>query len=52
MFNSFRVSILLIHWTDNNRNLNYAHARISLPVAPPKELVLVLGKMNLRTTFD
>jgi len=35
-----------------NRKLNYAHARKSLPVAPPKELVLLLGKVNLLTKFD
>ena len=35
-----------------NRKLNYTHARKSLPVAPPKEFVLVLGKMNLHTKFE
>jgi len=34
------------------QKLNYAHARKSLPVASPKERVLVFGKMNLRTDFD
>jgi len=42
-----------MHWADKNRKSNYAHGRKSLPVASPKELVLItLGKMNLRTKFD
>jgi len=35
-----------------NRKLNYAHALKSLPVALPKELVLVLTKTNLRAKSD
>jgi len=34
-----------------NLMLNYAHARKPLQVASPKELVLVLSKVNLRTKF-
>ena len=35
-----------------NRKLNYAHVRKSLSIASPKELVLALNKMKLRTTID
>ena len=35
-----------------NRKLNYVHARKSLPVVPPKEHVLAVGKVNLCTKFD
>ena len=34
------------------QEFNYARARKSFPVASPKELVLVHGKMNLLTKFD
>jgi len=37
---------------NKKRKLIYQHARKLLPVASPKELVLALGKMNLRTKFD
>jgi len=30
-----------------NRKLNYAHARKSLAVASSKELIVILGKVNL-----
>jgi len=43
---------LLMHWANKNWKLKDAHGRKSLPVAPPKELVLALCKMNLRTKFD
>jgi len=33
------------------RKLNYAHARKSLPLSSPKELVL-LAKINLHSKFD
>jgi len=32
--------------------LNYAHTHKSLPITPPKELVLFLGKLDRHTRFD